>query len=287
MRTSIRACGESVVRVRAWAAAPLFSTCEQLAKGVEVYGFAECTNVRLYAALYAAGYPRLAFLLTDLDPRDRIDEEIASWKLWLVRAAKHTRMAMNPIDVIDVMLRWVMGEISDETARELLSKRETVLRVGYEGFLIPNSYLHRPDDDVVEELWVRARKGDPYAAARLAVDAELERLARMAEAGFPIAPKAIDRFVDTLGELGFGLRLLEVEEELPRERLRELEERGVGGWTESGRFDIVACRADQVPEELKQGLLDNLVDALKKVVGLVVPIRVHRLYGYIFMYYEA
>jgi len=281
VRTGIQACGESVVRVRAWAAGPLFSMCEQLAKGVEVYGFAECTNVSLYAALYAAGYPRLAFLLTDLDPRDRIDEEIASWKLWLVGVEKHTRRAVNPIDV---MLRWVVGEISDETARELLSKRETVLRVGYAGFLIPNSYLHKPDDDVVEELWVRARKGDLYAAARLAVNAELERLARMAEAGFPIAPKAIDRFVDTLGELGHSLKVF-APEGIPEEKLRKWEEMGVGR-PFAGRFMAKLWRSDLVPEELRQQVLDALVAYLKKVVGLVVPIRVHRLYGYIFMYYE-
>ena len=204
-----------------------------------------------------------------------------------MRAAKYTRKAADPIDV---MLRRIVGDISAEAARELLSKKEEELRVVREGFLVPAYHLHRLDDEGKEHMRELARKDEPlaayYAAARLAVNAELERLTRMAEAGFPNAPRIFDRFVDTLGELGFGLRLLEVEEELPRERLRELEERGVGGWTESGRFDIVACRADQVPEELKQGLLDNLVDALKRVTGLVVPIHLHRLRGYVYAFYE-
>jgi len=56
----------------------------------------ERSNVSVYAALHAAGCPRLAFLLTDLDPRDPLDEELASWKLWLVRAAKRAEEGGEP-----------------------------------------------------------------------------------------------------------------------------------------------------------------------------------------------
>jgi hypothetical protein len=174
-------------------------TYERLPEGVRVGYCAGRSNVHVYAALYAAGCPRLAFLLTDLDPRDRLDEELASWKMWLVSAAKHTRRAVEPLEV---MVRYLTGEISAETARKLVSKWETVLYEWYEGFLVPAHRLGRLDSDVVEELRGRARKGDLYAAARLSVHAELERLARMAEAGFPDAPRIFDRFIDTLGELG-------------------------------------------------------------------------------------
>ena len=40
-----------------------------------------------------------------------------------------------------------------------------------------------------------------------------------------------------------------------------------------------------MPEELRQEVLDNLVDALKRVAGLVVPIHLHRLRGYVHAYY--
>ena len=36
---------------------------------------------KIFQASYSA-----RFLLTDLDPRDRLEEEMASWKIWLVSA---------------------------------------------------------------------------------------------------------------------------------------------------------------------------------------------------------
>jgi hypothetical protein len=147
-----------------------------------LYSLCEHTNYEVYAALHAAGCPRLAFLLTDLDPRDPLDEELASWKIWLVRAAKFARRVANPIEVV---ARYYRGEISAEAARELLSKRETVLREVYEGFLVPTFYLHELSGDALKELREKALKGDLRAAARLAIDAELERLTRMAEAVSP------------------------------------------------------------------------------------------------------
>ncbi len=259
---------------------------ERLPEGVRVGYCAGRSNVHVYAALRAAGCPRLALLLTDLDPRDRLEEEIASWKMWLMSAVKYPRRVVDPLEV---MVQWAAGEISTETARKLLGKREEELRVGYAGFLVPAYHLHRLDDEGKEHMRELARKDDPltayYAAARLAVNAELERLARMAEAGFPIAPKAIDRFVDTLGELGRSLNLRSfLVEELPEEKLRKWEEMGIG-WRHGGIFDVALWRSDLVPEELRQEVLNILVDVLGRVARLVVPIHLHRLDGYIFAYY--
>ena len=241
------------------------------------------------AVLCAVGCLRLAFLLTSFDPRDPLDGELASWKLWLVSAAKLTRRALDPVEAFEVALRYLTGEMSAETARELLGKRETVLRVGYAGFLVPAYYLHRLDDEGKEHMRELARKDDPltayYAAARLAVNAELERLARMAEAGFPNASRAIDRFVNTLGELGHSLNIGFLEEKFPEEKLRKWAEMGVGRLSD-GEFTAMLWRSDLVPEELRREVLENLVDVLKRVTGLVVPIHLHRLRGYVHAFYE-
>jgi hypothetical protein len=264
--------------IKPWTVELLLPAGERLPEGVEVGFCTERGNVNVYAALRAAGCPRLAFLLTDLDPRDPLDEELASWKIWLVRAAKFARRVANPIEVI---ARYYRGEISAETARELLSKRVVRLREWYEGFLVPTFYLHKLSGDELAELREKALKGDLHAAARLAIDAEMERFARMAEVGFPDASRIFDRFVDALGELGVSLRLASVEEKLPRERLRELEERGVGRWTESGCFEIVACRADQVPEELKREVEEYATLTLRSLARLLVPVRLHGLRGFL------
>jgi hypothetical protein len=286
VRTGIQACGESVDSARGWAIALLLPAEERLPKGVQVYVCYGCSNVHVYAALRAVGCPRLALLLTDLYPRDRLEEEIASWKMWLVRAEKYTRRAVSQAEVL---LRYLAGEISAEAARELLSKRETGLRLVREGFLVLTSHLHRLDDEGKEHMRELARKDEPpaayYAAARLAVNAELERLARMAEAGFPVAPKAIDRFVDTLGELGHSLNIGFLEEKFPEEKLRKWAEMGVGRLSH-GTFTAKLWRSDLVPEELRQEVLEILVDILGRVAGLVVPIHLHRLDGYIHAYYE-
>jgi hypothetical protein len=164
-----------------------------------LYSLCEHTNYEVYAALHAAGCPRLAFLLTDLDPRDPLDEEIASWKIWLVRAAKRAERVANPFEVT---ARWSRGELDAVTARELLNRRVVELREWYEGFLVPTSYLHKRDDDELKKLREKALKGDLYAAAQLAVNAEMERFVRMAEAGFPGIHRIFDRFVDAMSLMG-------------------------------------------------------------------------------------
>jgi hypothetical protein len=286
VRSDALARGERAVRAWGWVVELLLPAGGRLPEGVEVYACYGYTNVLVYAALRAVGCPRLALLLTDLYPRDRLEEEIASWKAWLVRAEKYTRRAVNPLEVA---VRWAAGKISAETARKLLSKRETVLHVGYEGFIFPAYYLHRLDDEGKEHMRELARKDDPltayYAAARLAVNAELERLTRMAEAGFPNASRAIDRFVDTLGELGHSLNIGFLEEKFPEEKLRKWAEMGVGRLSD-GEFTAMLWRSDLVPEELRREVLENLVDVLKRVTGLVVPIHLHRLRGYVHAFYE-
>jgi len=191
--------GEIADRVTPWTVELLLPAGERLPEGVEVSICTGRSNVSVYAALHAAGCPRLAFLLTDLDPRDPLDEELASWKLWLVRAAKFARRVANPIEVI---ARYYRGEISAEAARELLSKRVVELREWYEGFLVPTFYLHKLSSDTLKELREKALRGDLYAAARLAIDAEMERLTRMAEAGFPGIPRIFDRFLDAMSLMG-------------------------------------------------------------------------------------
>jgi hypothetical protein len=178
-------------------------------------------------------------------------------------------------------VRFFRGEISAETAHELLHKRVVRLRVWYEGFLVPTFYLHKLSGDTLKELWEKALKGDLHAAARLAIDAEMERFARMAEAGFPDAPRIFDRFVDVLGELGHGLHLGLLEGRFPPEKLREWEERGIGMWVD-GSFVAKARRSDQVPEELRGEEIElGLLPLLRSLAKLLVPIRRHRLDGYL------
>jgi len=269
--------GEIADRVKPWTVELLLPAGERLPEGVEVGFCTERSNVSVYAALHAAGCPRLAFLLTDLDPRDPLDEELASWKLWLVRVAKRAERVANSIEVI---ARYYRGEISAETARELLSKRETVLRKVYEGFLVPAYYLHGLSGSGLAELREAALRGDLYAAARLSIHAELERLKRMAEAGFPDAPRIFDRFVDALGELGHSLNLILPAGKYPEEKLKEWEEMGI--CVRAGNVYLVKLwRSDLVPEELKQRVLDSSVSILRSLARLLTPIHRHRLNGYV------
>jgi len=119
----------------------------------------------VFAVLCAVGCLRLAFLLTSFDPRDPLDEELASWKLWLVRARKRARRVANSIEVI---ARWADGELDAETARELLRKRVVELRESWEGFLVPAFHLHELSDDGLAGVRGKARA---HPLARWFVDA--------------------------------------------------------------------------------------------------------------------
>ena len=109
----------------------------------------------------------------------------------------------------------VKGEIDAETARELLHKRVVRLREWYEGFLVPTFYLRKLDGDTLKELREKALRGDVRAAARLSVNAELERLTRMAEAGFPGISRIFDRFVDAMSLLGESVSVAVLEPPYP------------------------------------------------------------------------
>jgi hypothetical protein len=286
MRRAVSAESEGV-SAKPWMLELFIQAKQQLPEGVvEMDSYAGGSNYMFYAALRAAGCPRLAFLLTDLDPRDRLDEEIASWKAWLVRMKKRVRRVANPIEVI---MRYHKGELSAETAQELLSKREEVLYEWYEGFLVSTHYLRRLRGSERAELLEEARKGDLYAAARLAVNAELERLARMAEAGFPDLPRIFDRFVDTLSELGrclsFGMFKV-MWSEYPEEVLRKWVEMGIGRWSGdsfNSSFVVEVCHSDLVPEELRQTLMDHSFSLLRGISAVVTPAHLHDL-GDAFIY---
>ena len=147
-----------------------------------------------------------------------------------------------------------------------------------------SSCLHKLSGDELVEVREKALKGDLHAVARLAIDAELERLKRMAEAGFPHDPRIFDRFIDTLGELSHSLNLILVEGDYPEEKLREWEEMGI--CVRAGNVYLVKLwRSDLVPEELKQRVLDSPVSVLRSLARLLTPIHRHRLNGYVHAYY--
>jgi len=138
-----------------------------LAYGGRVFMTDTLDDPDVCAVLCAVGCLRLAFLLTDLDPRDPLDEELASWKLRLVRAVKRAERVANSVEVI---ARWADGELDAETARELLSRRVVRLRESWEGFLVPTFYLHKLDGDELAEVREKAR-AQPLARWRWFVDA--------------------------------------------------------------------------------------------------------------------
>jgi len=270
--------GEIADRVKPWTVELLLPAGERLPEGVRVGVCTEHSNVSVYAALHAAGCPRLAFLLTDLDPSDPLDEELASWKLWLVRARKRARRVANSIEVI---ARWADCELDAETARELLNRRVVRLREWCEGFLVPTSYLHKLDGDTLKELREEALRGDVRAAARLSVNAELERLTKMADAGFPDIYRIFDRFLDAMSLMGESVSVAMLEPLYPKEKLREWEEAGIGVWV-GGRFEVSLRWSDGAPEELKRDLAEKLLSPLLKgVARLLAPAYLHRVEGYI------
>jgi hypothetical protein len=77
-----------------------------------------------------------------------LDEEPASWKLWLVCAVKRAKRVAGPIEVL---ARWARGELDAATARELLRRRVAELVEYYEGFL-PMFYLGELDGEGLGKL---------------------------------------------------------------------------------------------------------------------------------------
>ena len=153
------------------------------------------------------------------------------------------KRAERVADPLEVIIRHVKGEIDAETARELLHKRVVRLREWYEGFFVPTFYLRKLDGDTLKELREKALRGDVRAAARLSVNAELERLTKMAEAGFPDIYRIFDRFLDAMSLMGGASASLCSSRRTPRcARLMESEY----GWSRdrqesAGCFKGVGC----------------------------------------------
>jgi len=207
-------------------------------------GTNEVTNYDVYAALNAAGCPRLAFLLTDFDPKDPLDEKLASYKLWVVYAERIESGGREKLDV------W------------------------YYGFLVPSLALLRLTDAAREELQENAAKGDTGAAARLTVERELVRIIQQAETGFPNLPETFEHYVETLSALGRGYGYILAEsDEHPPEKLKEWAKLGIGKLIEDPRgfvtLDIEVDSAIQLPEELRKEGEENLRKLLEELTGLL------------------
>ena len=80
-----------------------------------------------------------------------MDEEPASWKLWLVCVARAVKRAKRVAGPIEVLARWACGELDAATARELLRRRVAELVEYHEGFL-PMFYLGELDGEGLGKL---------------------------------------------------------------------------------------------------------------------------------------
>jgi hypothetical protein len=145
----------------------------------------ELSPSEVFAALCAVGCPRLAFLLTDFDPRDPLDEELAKQKFWIYWAGKFYVPEWGRVELFGG--RW--------------------------GFMVPTEVLCSVPDEALAEMRERARAGSTGSAAELAVKLEMARFAELADAGFPNLVGIFDRYVDVLGELGVGYSYLPPGEE--------------------------------------------------------------------------
>jgi hypothetical protein len=247
------------------------SRCEYLRKRVSPLALSkldgviprvELSSAEVYALLSAAGCPRLGFLLTDLDPRDPVEEAINSWKQWLHIPFKYERGG------------------------------ETRVIVGPLGFLVPTCYL----DPLEEELIARWGEGDDAELdARVAVDHELERLIELAEAGFegPAMEGFFDRYIDAVAEIkGLYKDVLSVHLGCSEEELRELLALGVGEpfWAPDGRLvalEVKAKRASELPAEAKEKLWrkwkSELLGTLKDIAALLAVLRFTRANAFLLL----
>jgi hypothetical protein len=209
----------------------------------------ETTNYDVYAALYAAGCPRLALLLTDFEPGDPVDEVISGWKLWLVESRKGDEwFNLRPI-----------------------------------GFLIPTDCLsHCLREDLRRSE--RAARGDAEAVAELEIAREYKRLIRMAKEGVPEISGIFERYIEALNLLGRSYVFSIYESSIfPREKLQEWAAQGVGELERSGRtlmLKVTVHRADQLPWELRKIEERNLKDLLIDLAEILVNAQLHL--GFIF-----
>ena len=233
----------------------------------------ELGSAELYAALCAAGCPRLAFLLTDVDPRDPLDEELAKWKEWLYCSYKY---------------EW-----------------EGAVRVGRysDGFLVPTGYFEPLREEFVEE-WLRdieerQRKwgavSDELARldAMLTVDHELARFIELAEAGFkgPRMEGFFDRYIDALASVegSFEDALFEKIDGVSGEELAEWAALGAGKLDRVRDDELVlyvkAKSSRELPRELREALRQRwerrLFKDLREVAALLAVARYAGVRGFV------
>jgi hypothetical protein len=228
----------------------------------------QLSSKEVYALLSAAGCPRLGFLLTDLDPRDPVEEAINSWKQWLTIPYKYERDG------------------------------ETRMIVGPCGFLVHTSYLVEPLDEEMIAKWMGS---DAELDARMALDREIERLIELAEAGFegPAMEGFFDRYIDAVAELeGWYEDALRAGASCSEEELRELLALGAGEpscepvWAPDGslvELRVRAKRASELPAEVKEKLWrqrgPELLGTLKDIARLLAVLRFARVYAFLFFGY--
>jgi len=232
----------------------------------------ELGSAELYAALCAAGCPRLAFLLTDVDPRDPLDEELAKWKEWLCRSYKYVRE----------------GTVHVETYSQ--------------SFLVHTSDFEPLREELVEE-WLRdieereRRLGVSeeltWLDARLAVDRELEKLIELAEAGFegPRGEGFFDRYVDALASVegSFEDALCEKIDGVSGEELAEWAALGAGKLDRVRDDELVlyvkAKSSRELPRELREALRRlwerRLFKDLREVAALLAVARHAGVRGFV------
>ena len=224
---------------------------------------APCLNLsptEVYALLSAAGCPRLGFLLTNLDPRDPVEEAISSWRRWLTVPVKLERGG------------------------------ETRVMIAPCGFLVDTGCLEPLDEEMIAK-WVGS---DAELDARVAVDRELERLIELAEAGFegPAMEGFFDRYIDAVAELeGWYEDTLSVHLGCSEEELRGLLALGVGEpvWAPDGSLvalGVKAKRASELPAEVKEKLWrrwkPTLLGTLKDIARLLAVLRFTRVNAFLF-----
>jgi hypothetical protein len=224
---------------------------------------APCLNLspgEVYALLSAAGCPRLGFLLTNLDPRDPVEEAISSWRWWFTVPVKYERDG------------------------------ETRVMIAPCGFLVHTGYL-----EPLEETIAKWGEGDSAELdARVAVDRELERLIELTEAGFegPAMEGFFDRYIDAVAEVeGWYEDTLSVHLGCSEEELRELLALGAGEpvWAPDGRLVALAVkakRASELPAEVKEKLWrwrkPCLLGTLKDIASLLAVLRFTRINAFLF-----
>jgi len=193
-------------------------------------------------------------------------------------------------EVIDSWKEWVVDRSHAHRGR-VVRYRGCVY-----GFLVYTSYLHRLSDDRREELERDALEGNGYAAehaaARLAVDRELEHFFEQVDAGFPGAAGIYERYAEVSRLVGMPIRI-----DLPEEELRGLKEEGAvereslnlgagpPGEEEVKVFFYVR-RPELLPEELKLDYFESWIrPLLRGLARLLAPAYFGRVNCYIHVYF--